>query len=88
MQLRSTDVISIPSNIDVLYLKKNKVNGLHPILIAERRPYGWETYSINVNGDKYGFSSYSEYSFIGMLRGNHFLISDIPMKDSQNFNYE
>lgn len=86
MQLRSKDITEIPA-LGVLFLKKWQSNGFYSIEIAERTSDGWSTYCIKGNR-KCGIVSYTDKEFLYKLQNNLYLVSDIPMKNTNEFNFE
>lgn len=87
MQLRSNEIKELPDK-EVLHLKKWQSNGFYPIEIAERVSNGWVVYSVNTVGRKYGFHSYTDKSFLYLLRNNSYLVSDTPMRNENVYNFE
>ena len=87
MRLHSNEVVEVP-DVETIYLKKWQSNGYFPIEIAERTPNGWKVYYTNNRGKKYGFSSYTDKTFLYKLKSNPYLISDTPMCNENVYNFE
>lgn len=87
MQLRSTEIKELPAN-EVLYLKKWQSNKYYPIEVAERVIDGWITYCVSPDGRKMGTLSYTDRAFLYKLQHNIYFVSDTPMSNTEEFNFE
>lgn len=86
MRLRSEEITELPIR-GVLFLKKWQSNGYYPMEIAERTSDGWITYCTK-GGRKCGVTSYTNREFLYKLQNNLYLLSDAPMKNTNEFNFE
>lgn len=87
MQLKGYEIKELPDK-GVLYLKKWQGNGFYPLEKAEKTDKGWRLYSKKVYGWKLILATYTDTLFLYMLRNNDYLITDYPMTNEDDFNFE
>lgn len=87
MQLRGTEVKELP-NKEVLYLKKWQSNGFYPLEKAVRVGNEWHVYNSKVGGWSKSFLTYTDSSFLYLLHNNCYLVTDFPMHNEDEFNFE
>ena len=87
MQLRGTEVKEL-SDKEVLYLKKWQSNGFYPLEKALRVGDEWHVYNRKVTGWSWSFLTYTDSSLLYMLHNNCYLVTDSPMHNEGEFNFE
>lgn len=87
MQLSGIEVKELP-NKEVLYLKKWQSNGFYPLEKAIRVGNEWHVYNSKINGWSRSFCTYTDSAFLYMLHNNCYLVTDSPMHNEGEFNFE
>lgn len=74
-------------NKEVLFLKKFQNNNFFPLEKAVRTPIGWNVFPHKHDGWSQNCLFYTDERFLFMLKNNLYLVTDYPMKDDNEFNF-
>lgn len=88
MQLSSRDLVALPP-LDTLFLKKWQTDGFYSIYKAVKvAKDDWRVHW-NENGQwTQKFCHFSDESFLKLLRKNDYLVSEVPMFNTDEFNFD
>lgn len=87
MQIRSVEIKELPTE-GVLYLKKWQSNGFYPLEKAVKVGNEWHIHGSKINGWSRSFRTYTDSAFLYMLHNNCYLVTDSPMHNEGEFNFE
>lgn len=88
MQLRSVEITELPDR-EVLYLKKWQGNNFYPLYKATKVGFDeWHVHPLKNSGWSQSFCTYTNSSFLYLIRNNGYLVTDFPMHNDDKFNFE
>lgn len=85
MQLKSINIKAMPDS-KRLWVKRWQQNGYYPINLYEQDETHGGYYLLSSKGRRTFY--YDEQKFMFFLRNNYSLVSDVPMKNEKEFNFE
>ena len=88
IQLNSRGIESIPP-LDTLYLKKRQTDGFCSLYKAVKVARDdWRVHWFAKGEWSQKFCHFTDESFLKLLRKNEYLISEVPMCNTDEFNFE
>lgn len=88
VQLNSRDLEALPQ-LDTLYLKKWQTDGFYSLYKAVKVAHDdWRVHWHKEGEWSQQFCPFTDESFLKLLRKNDYLVSEVPMYDTDEFNFD